>query len=200
MTYADYLRAEAVAEERHEFHDGEMYAMAGGSPAHARIIQQVGFVLGRGLEHAPCVPQSSAQRVYLPDGRSLYPDAMVVCPPLQHPSEDPDAITNPTVVVEVLSDSTEAYDRGRKFGYYQSIASLQHYVLVLQEAWRVEHYRRDADGRWTLTVHGPGERVDLDAVGVSIDVDELYARVELFGGPPRDTPYPPPDAPAPARS
>ncbi len=200
MSYADYLLAEEQAELRHEFHDGDMYAMAGGTPAHGRLTQQAGWALGDALRHKRCMAQGNSQRVYLPDGRAVYPDAMVVCPPLHHPPEDPDAVTNPTVVIEVLSSSTEAYDRGRKFGYYQTIPSLQHYVLVVQEAWRVEHYRRDTDGRWTLSVHGPGDHVHLDAVEARIAVDELYDRIELFGGPPRSTSYPPPALPSPERA
>jgi Uma2 family endonuclease len=191
LSYAEYLAVEASSEARHEFHDGELYAMAGGTPAHARLIQQTGWALGNALRAKPCLAQSSAQRIHLADGRALYPDAIVVCPPLVHPPEDPDAIANPVVVVEVLSDGTERYDRGRKFAYYQSISSLHHYVLVVQDAWRVEHYRRTDDGRWTLSVHGPGERVPLDAVDAELSVDDLYDRIEAFGGPARDAPYPP---------
>lgn len=165
LSYAEYLAVEASSEARHELHDGELYAMAGGTPAHARLIQQTGWALGNALRAKPCLAQSSAQRIHLADGRALYPDAIVVCPPLVHPPEDPDAIANPVVVVEVLS--------------------------VVQDAWRVEHYRRTDDGRWTLSVHGPGERVPLDAVDAELSVDDLYDRIEAFGGPARDAPYPP---------
>ena len=185
LSYADYLAIEAVSEERHEFHDGELFAMSGGTPGHAQLIQQVSFLLGASLQGKPCRPQSSAQRILLPGGRAAYPDATVVCPPLERPPEDPDAITNPSVVVEVLSPSTEAFDRGAKFGFYRLVPSLRHVVFVRQDAWRIEHFRRMDDGSWRLTEHGPGESVDLDAVGASLPVDGVYDGIEVFGGPPR---------------
>jgi Uma2 family endonuclease len=185
LTYDEYLALEAVAEERHEFHDGEMFAMSGGSPAHARLIHQVSVELGVAMRGKRCVMTSSAQRVRLLEGRSAYPDATIVCPPLQRPPEDPDAITNPTVVVEVLSPTTEAFDRGAKFRLYRELPSVRHVVFVRQDAWRVEHYRRMEDGTWRLSDHGPGDTLLLDAVEASLAVDALYEDIEAFDGPAR---------------
>ncbi len=185
LSYAEYLALEATAEERHELHDGEMFAMSGGTPVHALLIQQVGAMLHLAMQGNPCRPTSSAQRVFLGDGRAAYPDAMVVCPPLQHPPEDPDAICNPSVVVEVLSPTTEAFDRGVKFGLYRRLPSLRHVLLVRQDVWRIEHFRRMDDGTWRLSEHGPGEHADLDTVGARLPVDGVFDGVEAFGGPGR---------------
>lgn len=185
MSYAEYLVFEATAEERHEFHHGELFAMSVGTPVHARLIGTVDAALFNALRGHPCLLQSSAQRVRLAPHRAAYADALVVCPPLQRADDDPDAITNPVVVVEVLSPSTEAYDRGEKFAAYRALASVQHVLFVSQTRWSIEHFRRGGDGSWRLSDHGPGSRVELDAIGASIAVDEVYERIEEFGGPAR---------------
>jgi Uma2 family endonuclease len=183
MTYAEYLEREAVSEERHEFHRGEMFAMSGGSSAHAQLIYNAGAALKAALRDQPCKGTSSAQRVRITDDVAVYPDAMVVCPPLERPPEDPDAICNPRVVVEVLSPSTQGYDRGPKFELYTSVSSIEHIVFVAQERWRVEHYRRLEDGNWYYEVLGPGDTLALNRVGANVAIDALYEDIELFGGP-----------------
>lgn len=186
MTYADYLRAEEQAAERHAFHDGEMYAMAGGTTVHALLATEVTRALGNALAEKPCAAVGADQRVAIDEDNATYPDALVLCPPVQRPPGDPHAVSNPTVLVEVLSPSTEVWDRTTKFALYARLASVQHYVLVAQDCWRVEHWRRMQDGAWRYTVHGAGDHVDLDAVGVRVPVDSLYAKAEAFGGPGRD--------------
>lgn len=185
MSYAEYLVFEGAAEERHEFHHGELFAMSGGTPAHARLIGTVDAALFNALRGHPCLLQSSAQRIRLTPDRAAYADALVVCPPLRHAEDDPDAITNPVVVVEVLSASTEAYDRGEKFSAYRALPSVQHVLFVSQTRWSIEHFRRSTDGSWRLSDHGPGARVELDAIGATITVDDIYERIEEFGGPTR---------------
>jgi Uma2 family endonuclease len=199
LRYADYLVAEDAASERHAFHDGEVFAMAGGSTVHALVAAEVGRLLGNALVDRPCAAIGSDQRIHIDADNATYADAVVLCPPLLRPPTDPHAVTNPIVVVEVLSPSTEAWDRGGKFALYATLPSLRHYVLAAQDCWRVEHYRRAEDGSWRLTVHGPGDSVFLDAIEARIPVDELYARVEAFGGPtPQDRPRPPGPAREPA--
>jgi Uma2 family endonuclease len=185
-TYADYLRDEELASERHAFHDGETYAMAGGSTVHALLATEVVRALGNALVGRPCAAVGADQRVCIDEDDATYPDVAVLCPPIERPPHDPHAVTNPTVIVEVLSPSTELWDRSGKFALYARLGSLQHYVLVAQDRWRVEHLRRMEDGAWRLTVHGPGDVLVLDAVDVRVSVDELYAKVEAFGGPGRD--------------
>jgi Uma2 family endonuclease len=120
-------------------------------------------------------------RIHIPStGRYVYPDASVVCGRPEFQDEARDTLLNPTVVVEVLSDSTEAYDRGEKFVQYQSMPSLTHYVLASQRAPRIEVFTRQPDGGWLLRIYGPGQAARLDALGCEIAVDHAYA--EVFGG------------------
>jgi Uma2 family endonuclease len=183
MTYAEYLAIEATSEERHEFHHGVAYAMSGGTSAHAQLGMRMSGLLMNALQSRPCKSQGTAQRVRISADVAVYPDAMVVCPPLERAAEDPDAITNPRVVVEVLSPTTEAYDRGGKFALYLGVASIQHIVLVAQDQWRVEHFRRLTAGEWRYEALGPGDVLDLAGVGATLTVDAIYEDVALFGGP-----------------
>ncbi len=185
LTYADYVALEAESQERHAFHDGEMFAMAGGTPAHARRGARVAGLLDSALADRPCFASSSDQRVRIDDENAVYPDAVVVCPPVATSPTDPHAITNPTVIVEVMSPSSAPWDRDGKFKLYRALPSLQHYVLVASTHWEVDHFRRLPDGAWRLSSHGPGDHVDLDAVDVRLAVDEVYAKIEAAGGPAR---------------
>lgn len=188
----DYLAIEAASAERHAFHDGELFAMAGGSTAHAMVASEFARILGNALVGRPCAATGADQRIHVDAHNLTYADVVVMCPPPQRPPDDPHAITNPVVLVEVLSPSTEAWDRGGKFALYATLPSLRHYVLVAQDCWRVEHYRREDDGSWRLTVHGPGDAVHLDTIEARVPVDEVYAKAESFGGPSRlDRPKPP---------
>jgi Uma2 family endonuclease len=191
-TYADYLAAEEASAERHAFHDGEIFGMAGGTTLHALLANEAGALLRNALVGRPCAATSADQRIQIDADNATYPDVAVLCPPLQRPPSDPNAVSNPVALVEVLSPSTEAWDRGGKFALYATLASLRHYLLVAQDCWRVEHYRREDDGSWRLTVHGPGDTVTLDTIDARFAVDELYTKAEAFGGPTRqDRPRPP---------
>lgn len=187
LSLPDYLHFEASADTRHAFHDGEAYAMAGGSPAHAVLALNAGAVLKHALAGSPCTATSPDLRIYIDAANLTYADAAVLCPPVEHPADDPLAVSNPSVLVEVLSPSTAAWDRGGKFALYRRITSLRHYLIVAQDCWQVEHYRRMDDGSWRLTVHGPGQVVALDTLNVEIRVDDVYAKVEVVGGPTRDS-------------
>ena len=137
-------------------------------------------LLGRELLGRPCAPLSSDARVRVPATTlATYPDLSVVCGPEEHDPEDPDSVTNPTVLVEVLSRSTERYDRGQKFEHYQRLMSLQDYVLVAQDGPRIERYHRLADGTWTYEARGPGEVLQLQSIGVTLSIDEVYAGLAL---------------------
>ena len=186
ITVEDYLRAEAEAPERHAFHDGEIFAMAGGSTVHALLAVEVGARLSVGLAGKPCAALSGDQRIHVDRGNVSYADVVVLCPPIERPPNDRHGVTNPTAIVEVLSPSTEGWDRGPKFALYKRLPSLVHYVLVAQDYWQIDHFRRMDDGSWRMTSHGPGDEVDLDTLGVRFKVDEVYAKVEAFGGPGRD--------------
>jgi len=173
-TYAEYLVQERTSPIKHEFVDGLVIAMAGGSPEHARLSSSIARLLGNAVQGRPCAVFSSDLRVRIAEtNRSTYPDLTVVCGHRQTASDDRDAIVNPTILVEVLSDSTEADDRGEKFAHYRRLASLREYVLVAQKSKRIEVYRRDED-HWVLTEHGPGSTLELPSIDAHIDVDDVY--------------------------
>lgn len=173
-SYADYLAFERTAPTKHEYVAGMVLAMAGGSPEHARLAGSLARLLGNAIVGRPCAVFSSDLRVRIPaTNRSTYPDLTVVCGRRETAPDDAEAIVNPTVLIEVLSDSTEADDRGEKFAHYRRLASLQEYVLVAQKAQRIEVYRREGD-RWMLSEHGPGTVVELASIGAQVPVDEVY--------------------------
>ena len=174
MTYAEYLAFEAKSETKHEFVNGEVYAMAGGTVEHARLQARVIFMLVGALGGRPCETFSSDLRVLVAvTGRSTYPDVTVVCDRVEHSALDPDAATNPTVIFEVLSPTTEADDRGEKWAHYQQIPSLRHYVLVAQHRPRAEVFTR-TDLGWHYAEVLPGGAITLPAVEVSLPLDDLY--------------------------
>lgn len=175
MTYAEYVALERVSPLKHEYVNGVVYAMAGGSPEHARLQLRMGHLLAAALRGRPCEPFSSDLRVQIEaTGRATYPDVTVVCDRLERAADDAHAITNPSVLVEVLSETTEADDRGEKWAHYQRLASLRHYVLVSQTEQRVEVFTRESSG-WHYEDLRSGA-LALSSLGITIDIDELYAR------------------------
>lgn len=175
MTYAEYLEFEREAGTKHEFITGQIVAMAGGTPEHARLAVNVATALVNALRGRCCSVFSSELRVHVPaTGRSTYPDVTVVCDERRTAGVDGDAIINPMVVVEVLSPATEASDRGEKFAHYRRIESLREYVLVGQREPHIEVYHHDGDS-WVLREYGPGETAALASLALSLVVDEIYA-------------------------
>jgi len=178
MTEDEYLAFERASEERHEFADGEIFAMAGGSSNHSTVMLSIGTELRVALRHRRCRAHASEMRIHIPtSGRYVYADASVVCGRPQFTDDKHDTLLNPRVIVEVLSSSTEAYDRGDKFAQYQTLASLMHYVLAAQDKPRIEVFTRIGDGSWNLRTYGPGDRVVLSAIECTIDVDQVYTNV-----------------------
>lgn len=173
-TYAEYLALERASNVKHEYLGGQIYAMAGGTPTHAALAAaMVGLIFGQ-LEKG-CRAFSSNLRVQVEKtGLATYPDVTVVCGRQQRASDDADAVTNPVLIAEVLSKSTEAYDQGEKFEHYQQIASLEQYVLIAQDRRAVEVWTRDEDGGWSRADFADGDRALLSAIGASLDVRRLY--------------------------
>ena len=178
MTYVDYLALERASGRKHEYVNGRVYAMAGGTPEHSRLAGALIAALTTRLAGKPCAPFTSDLRVRIvATGRSTYPDVTVVCGHLEHAADDEEAVTNPTVLVEVLSETTERDDRGDKWLHYQRIPALREYVLVSQGSTRVEVFSRDAEqpDLWHYRDHGAGSEVALESLGVRLSVDALYA-------------------------
>jgi Uma2 family endonuclease len=177
LTAAEYLAWEHEQSVKHEFFHGEVFAVAGGTPRHNVLAVSAGAELRAVLRSHGCSVLSSDQRLgFPPDARYVYPDVTVICSPPAFQAGTNDVITNPSILVEVLSSSTEEYDRGLKWAGYQQIPTLTDYLLVAHAAARIEHYRRNTDGSWTYRVAGPGEQIALTGGGMFI-VDSIYAGV-----------------------
>lgn len=175
MSYQEYLEIEDKSDERHIFWDGEMFAMSGASPDHYAIETNLTGLLFIALRGHPCRPLTGNARLRAPHAtRAVYADAVVVCGPVAPHSDDGNAVTNPTVIFEVLSDTTESFDRGDKFTYYRSFPSVREVVFVSQKERRVERFTRAEDATWNLRDLGPDDLLALDSVGVTIQVAELY--------------------------
>lgn len=175
LTYAEYLELEQRTGMRHEYLDGEAWMMAGGTMRHSAVkVNLVGALFTR-LRGRPCrIYDSDLKTIVPPTGLATYADVAVICGSPQAAALDRHAATNPVALFEVLSGSTEAWDRGGKFHHYRHLDSLQHYVLVSVHTSRVEVYSRGPDGTWVLREHGAGQTFSLPAVEVELPVDELY--------------------------
>ncbi len=180
-TYADYLAIEDFSNVKHEFLLGQMYAMAGGTPEHAMLAAAVSGALYSQLRGGRCRVADSDLRIRTRTGLATYPDVTVVCGPIERDEEDRLAVTNPVLIVEVLSDSTEDYDRGDKFEHYKSLPSLQQYLLVSHREHSIEIWTRD-DNSWQRAVVHENEVVPL-VVGAKLDVREVYGASEEPSGP-----------------
>jgi Uma2 family endonuclease len=176
LTEEQYLRIESEAEFKSEFHDGRMYAMAGASPNHALLTSAMIAQLYRQVP-AGCRVFSSDLRIKVaPTGLYTYPDCSVICGDLQTFGDQKDVVLNPLLIVEVLSPSTEGYDRGKKFESYRAIESFREYLLIHQDRRHVEHYSKQDDGSWVLREHSGVEGlVSIARLGVRISLGELYA-------------------------
>ncbi|MEP7121182.1 MAG: Uma2 family endonuclease [Byssovorax sp.] len=173
-TPEEYLRAERCASQKHEYFGGEIFAMAGCTERHDTITANVTTALGTALRGGTCRPHTSDMRIHIPaTGLYTYSDGLVVCG-AEFTDPTRDTLVNPAVIFEVLSDSTEGYDRGRKFDNYRSIPSLMDYVLVSQHEILVEHFVRQDDATWNLRVLRTGQRLRLTGVAIEIPVDDLY--------------------------
>jgi Uma2 family endonuclease len=183
-TWADYIAADEASPRKLERLHGELFAMAGGSPAHAKIIANLQGMLYVALRGGPCRSTSSEQRVLLPNDDAAYPDASVWCG--QADFRDGKTLVNPTVIVEVLSPSTAGWDRTGKLELYRAIPSVRHIVLVEHDFWHVALVSRREDGTWSYDGAGAGGSVHLDAIGVTLHVDDVYEGMDAVGGPARD--------------
>jgi Uma2 family endonuclease len=178
---ADYLEIERTAAFKSEFFHGEMFAMAGGTPQHSLIAANSIRALGNRLEKKPCTAYTADLRIKVEaTGLMTYPDVSVVCGPLRYAEGTDDTIVNPTVLVEVLSESTEAYDRGTKFGHYRQIPSLRDYLLVSQREPKIDLFTRQQDERWLLNaLSGLNAVLELASLSISLPLSEVFTKVEF---------------------
>lgn len=180
LSPAEYLAFERASEQKHEYANGELFAMSGCSREHSLLAGNIQRELGNALLDRACEVHTSDMRVKIAStGRYVYPDASVVCGEPVFEDAVVDTLLNPNVIVEVLSETSEAYDRGDKFAQYRSVPSVMEYVLVSQKEVHIEHFQRQPDGRWLLSILGPGMHLELESIGVVIDVDRVYRKVPL---------------------
>ncbi|WP_227624939.1 Uma2 family endonuclease [Fimbriimonas ginsengisoli] len=180
---ADYLAAERLADQKHELINGEVYAMSGVSRWHALIVANFVRRLGNRFEGRNCNVVSSDLRVRIPATDAyLYPDVVVYCGEGQWLDEAFDTLENPIVVVEVLSPSTDRYDRVDKFRHYRKIESLQAYIIVAQDSLAVEHHARQENGEWLMTEYDqPSQSLVIPSLGLELPLTEIYDHIEMPG-------------------
>ena len=175
-TYAQYVALERESPTKHEFFDGEIYAMAGGSEDHSALALNVLAALLAAVGDRPCRVHTSDLRIYVEAvGFATFPDGTVICGPLQQHAPSPNATAlNPLVLLEVTSDSSEEYDTGEKLEAYQTIPTLCEVILVSHRERRITIHRRDAAGAWAMRVAIAGGRVVVESLGAELVVDTIY--------------------------
>ncbi len=176
ITREAYLDLERKAEFKSEFFDGEIFVMAGASRKHNLILTNIISVLRNQLIDGPCNVYPSDMKVRVERiNKYAYPDISIACEPEYFEDDHNDVLLNPVVVIEILSDSTEAYDRGQKFIHYQFVPSLVEYILVSQNSHEVERFVRQKEGAWIYSRHeGPEGRVPVGAAGCELPLWEIY--------------------------
>ena len=181
ITAADYLAQERQAETKSEYLNGRIYGMSGASEEHNTIVFNLARRIGNQLDKKPCRGYVNDMRVKVsPTGLYTYPDVVVVCGKPRFEDQHVDTLLNPTVIIEVLSDSTENYDRGEKFAHYRALPSLSDYLLVAQDQPRIEHYQRQPDGRWLYSAtDGLDAQVEIATIGCVLPLAEVYERVDF---------------------
>ena len=179
MTVEEWRALERTSEVKHEYVDGYVYAMAGGSAAHSRIAMNIAALLDGAFGDGPCIAYNSDVATQVSEGRFTYADVVVSCSECDQARRDLTEVAEPRMVFEVLSDSTEAKDRGRKADDYRACPSLQEYVLVGTGYRRVEVYRRTAEGWGLFRFYGPEDEVELTSIGVRFPVAAIYRRTDV---------------------
>jgi Uma2 family endonuclease len=184
FTEAEYLALERASDRKHEFVDGLIVAMAGARPPHNILPANATAALVTLGRKRGCVTMTSDQRVHVPTTRLYtYPDVSVTCGERRYDDGDPPSLLNPTVLVEVTSDTTEDFDRGTKFIQYQTIPEFSDYIVVSHRERRIDHYRREGDGQWHLATHVRADaKVELRSLEGYLTLADVYANVELDEG------------------
>jgi Uma2 family endonuclease len=186
LTEAEYLEIERRADIKSEFLDGEMFAMSGGTSSHSLIAANLIFALRTQLKGCPCRVYTSDMRVKVEaSGLYTYPDVSVACGQEEFADKHQDTLLSPTVIVEILSDSREAYDRGKKFELYRRLPSLREYLLVNQHEPLVEQYIRQNSAEWLLrAVAGLESKLSLPSISITLGLADVYTDVRFVPAPP----------------
>jgi Uma2 family endonuclease len=182
-TPEEYLALERSCETKHEYYNGEIFAMGGASKQHVLIVTNLIGELHSGLKEGPCTVYSTDLRVQVATtGLYTYPDVIVLCDELRFSDEQEDTLLNPALIIEVLSESTKDYDRGGKFEQYRTIDSFVEYLLIAQDRPHVEHHTRQPDGTWILHETNSLEvTIQLKSVPCSLRIADIYAKIDFPG-------------------
>jgi Uma2 family endonuclease len=181
LTHSEYLEFERKSEIKHEFFNGENFAMSGAKRNHNKVVANLSGLLWQHLKGKDCEFYPTDMRVFGPEtGLYTYPDLVVVCGEPQFQDNVFDTLLNPILLIEVLSDTTEGYDRGKKFQHYRSIESLQEYVLVAQDEARIEKYVKHGDGFWLLSeAVGTDATIEFSSIECLIALREVYDKINF---------------------
>lgn len=182
FTPEEYLALEERSESKSEFYEGEIYAMSGASIAHNQLVRNLTSLLATRLRGGECQLFVADLRLHVAAHNLFtYPDLFAVCGPLSRLNERNDTLTDATFVVEVLSPSTQSYDRGQKFLFYQDLPSFKEYLLVSQDRRTVELHTLQREGQWLSTRMSQG-KVELQSLDVTLEIDDIYLDVDLTDG------------------
>ena len=181
MSAAEYLAFERAQQDKHEFYEGEVYLQAGASVAHNLITANLIALLRPQLRGGPCRVYPSDIRIKIPQrSHYLYADVSIICGPILFDDADPETVRNPKIIIEVLSPSTESYDRGRKFQAYRRIPDFDEYLLIAQDTIRVEHFVRQSATMWTMTEYTQlAAIIQLSSIDMRVPMASLYEDLEL---------------------
>jgi Uma2 family endonuclease len=195
-TPEEYLEFERAAEAKHEFYAGQIFAMAGASFPHVRIVSHLMMAFGARLENTPCLPLCNDLRVRTPSGLYTYPDVLVVCGEPELSDTRNDTLLNPQIVIEVLSPSTENYDRGNRFDHYRTILALKEYILVAQDRPQVVQFARQPNQiEWLSSWHnGLEDILRLKSISCDIPLGDIYRQIDFPEDLPLLRPHDPHDA------
>ncbi len=180
----DYIELEQSGDTKYEYYDGEIYALAGGTINQAMICTNVSTLLQNNLKETDCVAINSEVKIFIEKNNAfVYPDASVICGEIEVSEKDKNAITNPVLIVEVLSESTKRNDRGRKFFYYRTIPSFKEYIVVDQSSSFVEAYFKESDDYWRISsAVGMKESIHSYVLDLDLKLSDIYARIKFPDG------------------
>ena len=183
LTPEEYLAIERQADYKSEYRNGEMFAMAGASEAHNTLVANILYLLVGQFKGRNCQAYSNDLRVKIsPTGLYTYPDIVAVCGERNFEDQKQDTLLNPTVLIEVLSASTEAYDRGEKFEHYRSLESLSDYLLISQSKPKIEHFMRQPNNLWVLSEsHGLKDSIGIASISCTLALADVYDKVSMAG-------------------
>jgi Uma2 family endonuclease len=181
ISQKDYLETERLALDKHEYYKGEVFAMSGASIAHNRIAVNCTIDIGQKLKGKDCQPYGSDLRIHIPKNTLFtYPDITIICGEIETTDDKFDTVTNPSVIIEILSTSTRNYDKGEKFTLYREIDSLQEYILIDSERIMVEKFIRNADNSWQLTEYKTIEQsFSISTVNIEMQLLDIYEGVKI---------------------